>query len=92
MKRTRHTAEQIVKKLREAEELRSAGRTFAEAAKELGVSEHTLHRWRAKFASLSEDETKRLKELEKENARLKKVVAEQVMDISTLKELLAKNW
>jgi putative transposase len=92
MKRKRHTASQIVSKLREVEAAQAKGRSLAEVAKEIGVSEHTIWRWRNQYGSAVREDVKRFRELERENSRLKKVVAEQVMDIESLKELLRKKW
>jgi transposase-like protein len=92
MKRKRHTPIQIVSKLRDVEAALAKGSSIAQACKQLSISEHTYYRWRQRFGKLSADEAKRLKELEKENGKLKKLVAEQAMDNATLKELLRKNW
>lgn len=86
MKRTRHTPEQIVTKLREAEAMLAAGRTVAQVVQALGVSEPTFNRWRNQYGGMKAEEARRLRELEVENARLKKLVAEQAVDISILKE------
>jgi putative transposase len=83
----RFTVEQIVAKLREAERLQGQGMTIPQVCKRLGVSEQTFYRWRVKFGALKEDEAQRLKALELENARLKRIVAEQALDISMLKDL-----
>jgi putative transposase len=88
----RHTPEQIVHKLRQADEKLASGAPVPQVARELGVSEATYHRWNKQYGGMNPSETKRLKELEKENARLKKIVAEQVMDISILKEVSRKNF
>lgn len=92
MKRKRHTPEQIIRKLRDAEARLVSGATIPEVAKELGISETTFHRWRAQYGGMKADEAKRLRELEKENARLKKIVAEQALDISILKEVARGNF
>jgi hypothetical protein len=86
MKRTRHTAEQIISKLKDADAMLAAGKTLAQVVQTLGVSEPTYHRWRKEMGGMSSDEAKRLKQLEAENARLKKLVAEQAIDMSILKE------
>jgi putative transposase len=86
MKRTRHTPEQIVTKLREADAMLAAGRSVAQVVQALGVSEATYSRWRSQYGGMKADEARRLKELEVENARLKRLVAEQAIDISILKE------
>lgn len=87
----RHTLEQIVRMLREADAELAAGTSVPEIARKLGISEATFHRWRNQYGGMKADATKRLKELEKENARLKKIVAEQAVDISILKEVSRKN-
>jgi putative transposase len=86
MKRTRHSAEQIVTKLREAEAMLAAGRSIAQVVQQLGVSEQTFHRWRNQYGGMKADEARRLKELEVENARLKKLVADQALDMAILRE------
>ena len=83
----RFTVEQIVAKLREAERLQGQGMTIPQVCKRLQVSEQTFYRWRTKYGALKEDEAQRLKALEQENARLKRIVAEQALDISMLKDL-----
>jgi putative transposase len=88
----RHTPEQIVRKLREAEAELAAGASSLEVARKLGVSEATFHRWRNQYGGMKADATKRLKELESENARLKKIVADQAVDISILKEVSRGNF
>lgn len=92
MKRKRHTPDEIIRKLREAEAQLAAGATVAEVSKKLGVSENTYHRWRAQYGGMKADQAKRLKELEKENARLKRIVAEQAVDLSILKEVARGNF
>jgi transposase-like protein len=86
MKRTRHSAEQIVGKLREADAMLAAGRPIAAVVQALGVSEPTYHRWRNQYGGMKADEARRLKELEVENARLKRLVADQALDMAILKE------
>ncbi|MBL8885038.1 MAG: transposase [Phycisphaerales bacterium] len=86
MKRTRHSAEQIVMKLREAEAMLAAGRDIAQVVQALGVSEQTFHRWRNQYGGMKSDEARRLQELEVENTRLKKLVADQALDMAILKE------
>ena len=83
----RFTVEQIVAKLREAERLQGQGMTIPQVCKRLQVSEQTFYRWRTKYGALKEDEAQRLKALEQENARLKRIVAEQALDISMLRDL-----
>ena len=86
MGRQRFTVETIVRKLREAEVDLSQGHAVAQVVKKLGVCEQTYYRWRKEYGGLRIDQAKRLKELEAENGRLKKLVAEQALDISILKE------
>jgi transposase-like protein len=88
----RHTSEQIVRKLREAEAKLAAGSSVPETARELGISEVTFHRWKARYGTMSSQEAKRLKVLEKENARLKKLLAEKELDIDMLKEVSRGNF
>ena len=87
-----YSPEQIVRKLREAEGKLAGGAKVPEAARELGISEATFHRWRKQYGGMSPQEAKRLKELEKENARLKKLLAEQALDIDMLKEVNRGNF
>jgi putative transposase len=88
----RYSTEQIVAKLREAEKLQAQGATIPGVCKKLGVSEQTFYRWRTKYGALKEDEAHRLKALEQENSRLKRIVAEQALDISMLKDLQRGNY
>jgi putative transposase len=92
MKRSRHTPEQVIRKLREAERMLGEGRTIAEAAKELGISEQTFHRWRNQYGGMKADDAKRLKELERENRQLKAIVADQALEVRALKEISRGNW
>ena len=92
MKQRRHTPEQIIRKLREAERLQAEGADIATVARHLEVSEQTFHRWRAQYGGMKADDAKRLKELERENQRLKRIVADQALDISALKEVAKGNW
>ena len=92
MGRIRFTAEQIIGKLREAEVLLSQGLSIGEAIRRLGVSEHTYYRWRKEYGGMRSDQAKRLKELETENARLKKIVADLSLDNSILKETARGNF
>jgi putative transposase len=86
MKRTRHNPEQIVNKLREADALLAAGRSVAQVVQALGVSEATFNRWRNQYGGMKAEEARRLKELEIENARLKRAVADLTVDNQILKE------
>jgi transposase-like protein len=92
MGRQRFTVETIVRKLREAEVDLSRGQTVAQVVKKLGVCEQTYYRWRKEYGGLRLDQAKRLKELESENSRLKKLVADQALDISILKEAASGNF
>jgi len=87
MKKTRFSEEQMVKILREADKT-----PVTEVAKKHGVSDVTIYAWRKRFGQLEPVDVKRLRQLEAENARLKKVLAERVMDIEILKEVAAKKW
>ena len=92
MKRRRHTPEQIVRKLREADRLLAEGHQVPEVAKHLEVSEATYHRWRAQYGGLKADDVRRLKELEGENARLKRLLAEAELEKDALRELAKGNF
>ncbi len=92
MKRKRHTPEEIIRKLRDADVQLANGATIADVSKPLGISETTFHRWRAQYGGMQVGQAKRLKALEKENARLKKIVAEQAVDLSILREVAKGNF
>jgi putative transposase len=92
MKRRRHTPEQIVRKLREADRLLAEGQEVPEVAKHLEVSEATYHRWRVQYGGLKADDVRRLKELEGENARLKRLLAEAELEKDALRELAKGNF
>jgi putative transposase len=92
VKRRRHTPEQIIRKLREADRMLGEGQTVPEAAKHLEISEATFHRWRAQYGGMKAEEAKRLKELERENASLKAIVADQALEVRALKEISRGNW
>lgn len=92
MKRKRHTPEEIIRKLRDSEAQLAAGATVVEVARKLGVSENTFHRWRARYGNMRAPDAKRLRALEKENARLKKIVADQAVDIDILREVSRGNF
>jgi len=87
VKRHRHTPEQAVRKVREGERLRNDGADLAQVLRVLEISEATWNRWRSQYGGMKASEAKRLKELEAENARLKRLVANQALDIDMLKEL-----
>ncbi len=87
MIRKRHRPEEIVAKLRETDEALAQGKSLDDVAKSLGGSLMTLHRWRTEYGSTDRDAVKRLKELERENGRLKRLVADQALDIQILKEV-----
>jgi len=91
MGRRSYTAEQIINKLREAELLLSQGSTVGEASKRIGVTEQTYYRWRREYGGMRVEQAKRLKELEKENIRLKKLVADLSLDNAILKEAARGN-
>jgi len=92
MGRKNFTAEQIIAKLHEVEVLQSQGKSVAEAVRQIEVSEMTYYKWRKQYGGLRVDQAKRLKELEQENQRLRKVVADQSLDISILKEAVRGNY
>ena len=88
----RHSAEQIVRKLREAEVELARGATVKDACRKLAITEHTYYRWRREYCGLKLNQAKRLKQLERENKRLKKVVADQALDMAILKEVSEGNF
>jgi putative transposase len=90
-KRT-YTSEQIITMLREAEVLQSQGLSIAALSKKLGITDQTYYRWRREYGGLRVDQAKRMKDVEKENARLKRVVAEQALDIAILREAASGNF
>ena len=83
---------QIIQKLRQAEIELAKGRSVGEVAKQLGITDQTYYRWRKEYGGIKTDQAKRLKELERENARLKKVVADLTLDKAILKEAANPNW
>ena len=92
MSRKRYSAEQIIQKLREAEVELSKGRSVGEVAKKLGITDQTYYRWRKEYGGLKTDQAKRLKELERENARLKGLLADAHLDNAILKEVAEGNF
>ena len=92
MSRRRFKAEEIVNKLREADVLISQGRTVAQASKQIGVTEQTYYRWRKEYGGLKADQARRLKELERENTRLKRLVADAELDKAILREAARPNF
>ena len=88
MKGKRYTEEQIIKILKEIEN----GKSVAEVCREYNVAEATVYRWRNKYRGMDKRQLRRLKELEQENARLKKIVAQQALDMDAMKDLLGKEW
>jgi putative transposase len=92
MKRRHHTPEQIVRKLREADRMLGEGSSVVETCKHLMVTEQTYYRWRNQYGGMKADDAKRLKELENENSRLKKIVADQALDIDILKKVNRGNF
>lgn len=88
MKRKRHGTDEVIRKLREAEAMEAAGASRAEVLQKLGISEQTLLRWRKQFRGMGDDQIKRLKALEEENRRLKKAVADLVLDKQIIEEVL----
>lgn len=92
MGKKRHTAEEIVSKLRQVDVLTAQGRTVAEAIRQIGVTEVTYYRWRSEYGGLKSDQVKRLKELETENARLRRAVSDLTLEKLILKEASSGNW
>jgi putative transposase len=92
MKKRHHTPEQIIRKLAEGDRMLNQGSTVDEVARHLEITASTWHRWRNQYGGMKGEDAKRLKELEKENQRLKKLVANQALDIDMLKELAEGNF
>ena len=92
MARKRHTAEQIIAKLREAELALAKGQPLVDVVRKLEISEQAYYRWRKEYGGLRVEQAKRLKELERENARLKRLVADQALDNAILKEVASGNF
>ena len=92
MARRRHSPEQIIRKLREAEVLLGKGEPVGMVARKLEITEQTYYRWRREYGGLKVDQAKKMKELERENARLKRIVANQALDMAILKEAAEGNF
>src|ERR1700733_4262431 len=92
MKNRRHTPEQVIRKLAEGDKLLAQGKTVEEVARHLEISEQTFHRWRNQYGGMKADDAKELKELEAENTRLKRLVAELALDKPLLQEVAQKKW
>ncbi len=92
MGKKRHTAEEIITKLREADVLQAKGQTLAEACRQIAISEQTYYNWRKEYGGLRVDQAKRFKEIEQENSRLKRLVADLSMDNAILKEAARGNF
>ena len=92
MARKNYTVEQIIVKLREVELYCNQGKTIAEACRTVEITEQTYYRWRKEYGGMNTSDARRMKELEKENARLKKLVAEQALDIAILRDVNSKNF
>jgi putative transposase len=92
VKRRKHTPDQVVRKLREADRLLAEGKEIVEVAKHLEISEQTYHRWRKQYGGLKPDDAKFLKDLSKENSRLKRIVADKELEIDALKEIAKGNF
>ena len=92
MARRHHTPEQIIKKLRDAEVMQAAGQTITELVKQLEITEQTYYRWRKQYGGMKTAELKRLKDLEKENASLKRIVADQALENRVLKDWAEGNF
>ena len=92
MKRKRHTTEEIIRKLREADQMVGSGDKIAQVCQKLEISEQTLGRWRQQCRGMGDEEIKRLRQLEEENRRLKKAVADLTLDKQILKELNEGKW
>jgi transposase-like protein len=92
MKRNRFSAEQIVNKLRQAEVLLAQGQPVAQVSKALGITEQTYYRWRKEYGGIKADQARRLKDLERENARLKRLLAEAELDKAILREAAGPNF
>lgn len=91
-KQRRHTPEQIIRKLAQGHKLMASGITIEEVCRQFGIAESTWHRWLSQYGGMKADDAKRLKELETQNARLKRIVADQALDIDMLKHLNEGKW
>jgi putative transposase len=91
-KQRRHTPEQIIRKLAEGHKLMAGGKTIEEVCREFGIAESSWHRWLSQYGGMKADDAKRLKELEAQNASLKRIVADQALDIDMLKHLNEGKW
>ena len=92
MAQKRHSVDQIISKLRKADVELGKGKKVPEVCKQIGITEQTYYRWRQKYGGMQPEMAKQLKALEKENSRLKKMVAEQALDMEILKEAAKGNW
>lgn len=92
MARKNYTVEQIIVKLRKIEVLCGQGKTIAEAVRQEDIPEQTYYRWRKQYGAMNASDAKRLKMLEKENVRLKKIIGDQALDIEVLKDVTSKNF
>jgi len=92
MPRKRYTPEQIIQHLREAEVLLAQGKTIAQVCKKIGITDQTYYRWRKEYGGIRTDQAKRLKELEKENSRLKRLLADAELDKAILREAASGNF
>lgn len=92
MKKTRHSTQQVIEKLRQADVALGKGELVADICKQLEITSQTYYRWRQKYGGMAPEMSKQLKSLEKENTRLKKLVAEQALDMEILKEAAKGNW
>jgi transposase-like protein len=92
MKGRRHTPEQVVRKLREADRLLGEGQSIEAVCRALEISEQTYHRWRNQYGGMKADDAKRLRELERENATLKRIVADKELEVVALKEIARGNF
>jgi transposase-like protein len=92
MKQKRHSPEQVIRKLAEGEKLLNRGEDIAEVCRQLEITESTWHRWRNQYGGMKANDAKRLKELEKENGQLKRIVVNQALDIDMLKHIASGNF